>query len=370
MRVMHLAEAVAATAAIAVGAVVIGGDGDATPVDPARAAAEQMTVAELIGRRIVTGYIGPRPSDRLLRAVRRGRVGGVILFADNIPRVATARRAILRLQQAARLGDQPQLLVMVDQEGGDVKRVTSAPPSRSPAQIGRAGDVAATARSQGRATGRALSRIGFNVDLAPVADVPDRADSFLGDRAFSRDVTTVAEAACAFAEGLATADVVATFKHFPGLGRARFNTDDRRVRVNATESALRSDLTAYRACPATPPLAMVSSATYSTLGIDVPAVMSPRAYALLDETGFVGLTVSDAFDTPALVGYRNAERRALNAGLELLLFAQTKGAAARAHRRLAADAAAGRLMREDLVSGAARVIGLTNRLGAAQSATH
>lgn len=367
---MHLAEVVAATVAIGVGAIVIGGDGDATPVDPARAAAEQMTAAELIGRRIVTGYVGPRPSDRLLRAVRRGRVGGVILFADNIPREATARHGIHRLQRAALAGDQPPLLVMVDQEGGDVKRVKSAPPSLSPAQVGRAADVATTARSQGRAAGQALSDIGFNVDLAPVADVPDRADSFLGDRAFSRDATTVATAACAFSEGLAINDVVATFKHFPGLGRARFNTDDRRVRVDAAESELRSDLTAYRACPATPSLTMVASATYPKLGINVPAVMSSRTYELLDETGFTGLTVSDAFDTPAIAGYRNAERRALGAGLDLLLFAQTKGAATRAHRRLAEDAAAGRLAREDLVSAAARVIALSNRLGAGQSTTH
>lgn len=359
---MHIAEGVFVAAALAVGTVIASGNSAET--DPAQATAAAMTVAELVGQRIVTGYTGATPSANLLRAVRRGRVGGVILFQDNIPYAATARGAIRRLQREARTGKQPPLLVMVDQEGGDVKRIPGAPPRRSPAQIGASGDVAATARAEGRATGRALAKIGFNVDLAPVADVPDRADSFLGDRAFSRKAATVATAACAFVDGLGRGSVAATFKHFPGLGRARANTDDRPVKVAAPESALRDDLEPYRRCPAVPSLAMVASATYPSLGIATPAVMSPRTYALLDETGFSGLTISDAFDTLAIAGQQNAARRALVAGLELLLYAQTKGAAARAHRRLLADAGAGRLTHDELVAGAARVIELKNRLAA------
>lgn len=346
----------AVAAALAAGAIFGGGaERSATPSE-AELTAMKMTTSELIGQRIVTGYVGSRPPSTLLKAVRRGRVGGVILFRDNIPSTSRAKRSIRALQREAKAGGQPVLLVMVDQEGGIVKRIDSIPPRRSARQIGQAADPAAAARSEGENTGRALAKLGFNVDLAPVADVPDRADSFLGTRAFSRDADTVAEAACAFAEGLNTGGVAAAFKHFPGLGRARANTDLQRVTVNATAVQLRADLEPYRRCPAQHRLTMVASATYPKLGIKSPAVLNRKAYDLLAETGFTGLTISDALDTPSIAGRRRHEYRALRAGLDLLLYAQTKGAATRAHRRLVAEERADGLSREALEADAARVI--------------
>lgn len=361
MRTTHIAGGGAIAAAFVTGALLAGGGGAEAP-DQARVAADAMTVEQLVGQRIVTGYIGPKPPRDLLRAVRRGRVGGVILFGDNIRSRSATRRAIARMQREAKSGKQPPLLVMVDQEGGDVKRLSSLPPRRSPAKIGRAANVQATARGEGLATGRALAKLGFNVDLAPVADVPDRADSFLGTRAFSRDPGTVATAACAFADGLRSGGAAATFKHFPGLGHARANTDDRPVRVNATPAQIDADLEAYRHCGATLPLAMVASGTYPKLGINTPAVLTAKTYDLLAKTGFVGLTISDALGTPAIARQRNPAVRAVRAGLDLLLYTQTKGAAGRAFNALRAETRSGRLTEEALRSSATEIIALKNSL--------
>ena len=349
-------------AALAAGAIFGGGGGETAGPSAAELEASKLTTGELIGQRIVTGYAGAKPPPALLRAVRRGRVGGVILFKDNIPSTSRARRSISALQREARIGDQPPLLVMVDQEGGIVKRIDSIPPRRSPRQIGQAPDPAAAARAEGESTGRALAKLGFNVDLAPVADVPDRADSFLGTRAFSRNADVVADAACAFAEGLNAGGVAAAFKHFPGLGRARANTDLQRVRVTATEAQLRADLEPYRRCAAQDRLTMVASATYPKLGISSPAVLNRKAYDLLAETGFNGLTISDALDTPAIAGRSRHEYRAVRAGLDLLLYAQTKGAASRAYRRLVAEERADGLSRASLEAGAARIIAFKSAL--------
>lgn len=106
---------------------------------------------------------------------------------------------------------------------------------------------------------------------------------------------------------------------------------------------------------------MVASATYPKLGITSPAVMNRRAYDLLAETGFTGLTVSDALDTPSIEGRSRAEFRSLRAGLDLLLYAQTRGAAARAHRALMRELRAGRLKRAGLEADAARVIEFKSR---------
>ena len=96
-------------------------------------------------------------------------MAGVVLFADNFPSRAAGRRLIAGLQAIRRppaLRD--PLLVMIDQEGGLVKRVGGAP-TASAAEMGARG--AAFSREQGRRTAANLRELGVNVDLAPVLDV-------------------------------------------------------------------------------------------------------------------------------------------------------------------------------------------------------
>ena len=101
--------------------------------------------------------------------VREGRVAGVILFSDNLGSRSHARRLISRLQAIHRpKGLRDPLLVMIDQEGGLVKRLSGAPEASAQA-MGRRG--AGYSRHQGALTARNLKRVGVNVDLAPVLDV-------------------------------------------------------------------------------------------------------------------------------------------------------------------------------------------------------
>lgn len=358
----------AAGAVIGVGAVCAGvalasGGGDQPP--PRASAAAQtvakMSTAELIGQRITTGYVGTSPPKSVLRAVKAGRVGGVILFTNNMPTLATARKAIARLQRWAAAGDQPHLLVMIDQEGGIVQRLPQIPPTRSPASIGRSSDPAATGRAQGLATGRALKKYGFNVNLAPVVDVPKVRNSFLGNRAYSSSARIVAAAGCGFAGGNESGGVAATFKHFPGLGRAGADTDFSDVTIGASRAAITADLRAYRQCPQTPSLVMIASARYPKLGIDRPASLEKSTYAMLAATGFKGLTITDALETPQFGPGANTARSALKAGVDVLLWGQAWSRAMKARSRLLADVKAGRVTRDELTAGTEKIVQLKRR---------
>src|SRR5262245_30903793 len=178
------------------------------------------TIAQLVGQSIMTGMSGREPSRELLARIRAGEVGGIVLFARNIGSPAQVSRMIARLQAAAAAGGNPPLLVAVDQEGGAVKRFPDGPPDRSAATLGLEGS-AAEAESEGRATAAYLTRLGIDVDLAPVLDTPVSASSFLGSRAYSLDPGLNAELGAAFLQGLQQGGVAATAKHFPGLGTAR-----------------------------------------------------------------------------------------------------------------------------------------------------
>lgn len=292
-----------------------------TPSLAGRAAQRVLRPEKALGQLLVGRYAGERPSASFLSRVRAGELGGAILFADNVVGGDRAVRQVTRsLQRAAVESGNPPLLIFIDQEGGAIKRLPG-PPAVAPAQVESAGQAA----QQGELTGRYLRALGINVDLAPVADVPT-GESFIRERAFGADPVTVAERACAFARGLLAEGVAATLKHFPGLGRAQSNTDSAATTVTAPAAALRSDYAPYRTCGSDPlTLTMLSSARYPALTGDLPAVMAAATYAEeLPRAGVRGLTISDDLEAPALETAQSPAATAIEAGLNLALYAKTE----------------------------------------------
>jgi beta-N-acetylhexosaminidase len=318
-----------------------GGEGRA-----AQAQAEALSVERAVGRKIMTAMRGRFPSRSLRIRVRRGEVGGVILFGPNVGPGLPG--AIAALQRAARAGGNPPLLIAVDQEGGEVKRLRTLPPSRAPARM-----TTATAGAEGTATGRALRARGINTDLAPVADVDH--GSFLGSRSFGSDPDAVATAACAFAAGLQGAGVNAALKHFPGLGRTRSNTDFGRVRVAASAADLRADLAPYRRCGAQARLVMLSNATYPAFDPDRPALFSPAVVTglLRQELGFGGVTITDTLGAPGIASSTTA-LRATRAGVDILLYVDER-ASARGYRSLLGAVRARHVSEAAVRASAARI---------------
>ena len=327
---------------------------------------EQLELPQLVGARIVTGYLKIGPPPDLLAAIREGRVAGVVTYGENFDDLDDVRRANRAFEAAAAEGGLPPPLLMIDQEGASVKRFRELPPDLAAVQIGRRKDVSGVAKRQGRLTGAALADLGFNVNLAPVADVDHAALPYMEDRSFGVDPTVVAKGACGFADGLEQAGVVGVFKHFPGLGWAQGDTDHTIQSVDAPKRALTADLEPYRSCAARRTLVMMSNAAYPSLGIDDPALMDPRAYELLGSTGFEGWTISEAFSTPSIEQARNAAIRSVNAGLDVVLFGPPDLTLSPYDEQLLAGAQKGLIARSDLEAGARRVFELREKLAAAK----
>ena len=64
----------------------------------------------------------------LLKRLRTGHLGGVILFSANVASPQQLRALTGSLRRAAAAGGNPPPLITVDQEGGLVKRLPWAPP--------------------------------------------------------------------------------------------------------------------------------------------------------------------------------------------------------------------------------------------------
>jgi beta-N-acetylhexosaminidase len=330
--------------------------GSASSATDAGIAADELTAKlsdrQLAGQMIIAGYSGKHAPASLVRRIRAGEVAGVIIFSRNIGSRAALRREILRLQLIPRPGVLGlPLLVMIDQEGGQVKRLSGAP-THSPAEIGARGS-AALARSEGRATGRNLRSVGVNINLAPVMDV-GRAGSYQqrSGRSYSTDPAVVANLGSEFVAGLGDAGVGATLKHFPGLGVVSGNEDNTVQRVRLSANTLRAvdEVPFAEGIGAGAELVMTSTAIYPALDSRAPALFSRKIIGteLRRRQGYHGVVITDDLEVPALRRYGSISRRALlaaRAGNQLLLFAQRSGSGAVAVNAIVSAMRSGRLSR-------------------------
>lgn len=331
--------------------------GAATGGRDAKAAASRLTLRQAIGQRMVFAYAGTTPPAALRKRIARGEAAGVVLFSRNVRSARAVRSQVAKLQAIKRPAavDAP-LLIMVDQEGGTVRRIPGPPAVEG---AGQTADAAA-ARANGRAEGRLLRSAGVNVDFAPVVDVA-RAGAALEreGRTYGRDPKVVAQRAGAFADGLRGAGVAPVLKHFPGFGAATVNTDDAPARVDLPLATLRAvDGAPYQRLK--PDAVMLSTAIYPRVD-PRPAAFSKRwvTTELRDRLKFDGVTVTDDLQAAAVASFGSPSQLAffaMSAGVDLPLFAQSYAAGARAAAGLEKAVKSKALPRAQLDEGARRVL--------------
>lgn len=141
-------------------------------------------------------------------------VSGFILFGRNVDTVEQVAELVRQVRSIRR-----DLLVAIDYEGGRVQRIREGV-TRIPAMwaLGAQHQAVQLARDAGLVIGAELAALDIDVPFAPVVDLDYGCSSVIGDRAFHRDPAQVATLAQALIDGLASAGLAATLKHFPGHG--------------------------------------------------------------------------------------------------------------------------------------------------------
>lgn len=258
-----------------------------------------------------------RASARLLREIQPG---GVTLFRYHVrgQRAAAVRAYTAAIEQNV---SAVRPLLAIDQEGGPVARLAGILPALpSSRELGRSGreDLA---ESAGRIVGAALRDLGFNVNLAPVLDVPRaRGGRYLARRVFGADAGRVARLGAAYVRGLHDGGVAAAAKHFPGEGTSRGDPHRGFPTARAARPELvRIDLAPFR--EARPDLVMMGHVRFPALGPH-PASLEPAAYALLrNEARFDGVAMTDGLEMRSIrarYGLARAVVMALRAGADLV----------------------------------------------------
>ncbi|WP_235926823.1 glycoside hydrolase family 3 protein [Actinokineospora pegani] len=283
-----------------------------------------MSVERLAEAVLLPGFAGTSAPDWVLSRLAGG-LGGVVLFGRNV--VTDEQVGALCAQLRA---TRPDVVVGIDEEGGDVTRLDAATATRlpGPLALGAAGDPRLTERA-GSELGARLAACGVTLDLAPCADLaltPD--DPIIGVRAFGSDPHTAAAHVAAYVRGLQGHGVAACAKHFPGHGASTSDSHHELPVLPRTAGQLHAvELVPFRAAIAAGVRSvMTGHLVVPEWGPDAATVNATAIRTVLrGELGFTGTVVTDALEMGALAGrlgdargLASAAVRALKAGADAL----------------------------------------------------
>jgi beta-N-acetylhexosaminidase len=270
----------------------------------------------LAGACILPGFEGPHVPDWVRRRLGEA-LGGVVLYAWNVESSEQLRALTSELRS-----ERDDVLVAIDEEGGDVTRLEADRGSSYPGNgaLGVVDDVELTERVAA-SLGAELADAGINLDFAPVADVNTNPQNpVIGIRSFGADTELVARHVAAFVTGLQNVGVAGCAKHFPGHGDTSV---DSHLALPVVESIDGTALQPFRAAiDAGVQSIMTAHIVVRTLG-ESPATMSREILQdlLRGELRFRGLVVSDALEMRAIsatVGVEEGAVRAMAAGADAL----------------------------------------------------
>ena len=342
-----------------------GGEPPATKASaPVEKAAKALSAVQEVDAVVVSGFEG---SDSGAKLARGAQLGGLLVGPEDWFGTFKGRTMLSRLRaQSAAGGRIPPLIVGV-QEGGIYRAYPGLPPALGQREIAATNDpVQAIEWAAG--TSRALSKAGFDLNLAPIADVATL-DSALSDRAFSDDPELVTAMTAASVRGCRQGGVACATPYFPGLGAASGSIADGPATVGLDAASLEiRDLAPFRAAIAEKvPAVVVSLALYAAYDPVTPAALSPSIVGglLRDQLGFKGVAISDDLSAGRLatgLPASEAAVRALAAGIDLVVISDP-GEAAKTRKAILEAARSGAIPPARLKEAIARVLSLKQRLG-------
>lgn len=333
-----------------------------------------MTLEQRIAQMFIVHLYGPQLTEAGRDFLARAQPGGVVLIGTNLGTPAALTALINSYQQTITAAGGLPLFVAVDQEGGPISHLregfTLFP---TPALLTASGQPE-LARRVGAAMAAELRAVGVNLNLAPVADLETNRDNpVIARRSFGSDPALVSPILAAYIEGLQSAGVLATAKHFPGHGETDSDSHTTLPVLDLTRERLETvELAPFRAAiDAGVEVIMAAHIWYPALESqeNLPASLSASIITglLRGELGYDGLVMTDALDMDAIdttYSYASAALKAVQAGIDLIIAAHVSLEAQEAAVRAIADAVrAGTLSEGRIDESVRRILDAKARYG-------
>ncbi len=294
---------------------------ETVPPDPVRQMISDMSLEQRVGQL----FLARCNADTAVVDIQNYHLAGLVLFGNDFENQTpdTMRQTIAAYQAAA----QTPLLIAVDEEGGDVTRISRFSPFRERrfSSLRKRYDLggldAVLAEEEEKC--RLLADLGINVNLGPVCDITTDPEAFMYTRSLGQDAQVTAEAAAGIVNLMNDFRVGSVLKHFPGYR----NNADTHTGI-AVDSRPLSDFENQDFIPFTAGIqagcggVMVGHILVEALDPELPASLSPAVHRYLrEELGFSGVIMTDDLVMQAITdqyGAGEAAVMAVLAGNDLL----------------------------------------------------
>ncbi|MNO71759.1 putative lipoprotein YbbD precursor [compost metagenome] len=327
-----------------------------------------MSLEDKIGQMLLVGIGGTEVNAQTQNMITNDKVGGIILYADNI----NSLKGMVSLTNGLKRsnsGNPVPLFISVDQEGGKVSRMPDEY-AKIPANgtVGASGNTAAAAM-MGKLLAREVESAGFNMDFAPVLDINSNPDNpVIGDRSFGSTSAKVIELGIAEMQGIGSEGIVPVVKHFPGHGDTSVDSHLELPVVNKTASQLAKLewLPFQAAIKEQADAVMVAHILYPKLDADRPASLSKVIIGqqLRKQMGFKGVVITDDLTMGAITKNYSLAAAAVDtvlAGSDILLVAHEYANEQAARNALLAAVKSGKISEARIDESVYRILSLKQK---------
>ncbi|WP_379147206.1 beta-N-acetylhexosaminidase [Paenibacillus sp. sgz500992] len=327
-----------------------------------------MTLEEKIGQMLLVGIDGIKLDTQAKRMIAEDKIGGIILYKDNISNLKGMVSLINDLKKSNAENPVP-LFMSVDQEGGKVSRMPdeyAAIPSNG--SVGAA-DNSGAAGTMGKLLARELLSAGYNMDFAPVLDINSNPDNpVIGDRSFGNTADLVSRLGIAEMKGIASEGVIPVVKHFPGHGDTSVDSHLELPVVNKTAAQLaKLEWQPFEAAiQENADAVMVAHILFPELDSDKPASLSRAIIGKLlrEEMGFQGVVITDDLTMGAITEHYTLAAAAVDtvqAGSDILLVAHEYGNEQAVRKALLASVQSGTIKESRIDESVYRILALKDK---------
>ena len=288
---------------------------ETTPPDPVRQMISDMSLEQRVGQL----FLARCNAETAIQDIQQYHLGGLVLFGEDFENqsMESMRQTIAGYQDAA----EKPLLIAVDEEGGDVTRVSrfSAFRERRFSSLRTRYDLGGleAVLTEEEEKCLLLSDLGINVNLGPVCDITTDPAAFMYTRSLGQDAQTTADVTAAIVNLMKDYRVGSVLKHFPGYG----NNADTHTGI-AVDSRPLSDFESQDFLPFSAGIQagcggiLVGHILVEALDPELPASLSPAVHRYLrEELGFSGVIMTDDLVMQAITDQFGAGEAAVMAVL-------------------------------------------------------
>lgn len=312
-----------------------------------------------IGQHIIIGLSGQSLTEDEKKFLIKEDIGGVILMGRNVSEPRQVHELCSEIQNLRhRTRTKQPFFISIDMEGGRVARLKS-PFTIWPA-LAKLGSLDQPTASFhfARCMGLELKAVGINLDFAPCLDIfSNPKNTVIGDRSIGTSPELVSKHASALIRGYIKSDVIPCGKHFPGHGDTIIDSHLDLPIENADRERLENFefLPFKKAFKSRIPMIMSAHIKLPHIDPVWPATLSRifMTQILREELRFKGLIITDDLDMNAMKSHYGKETipvRALEAGVDLLLYCNEPESPIIALESIKKAIADGTLKSEDLMT--------------------